>query len=197
MAPTAPGLELLVRRVFFLLGFLLIAATPRAGASDADRVLSSSTEGASDSRSAKASAERLPALTLNDASASPTAAASADQRRIALADIAPAAKDAPRPAALMPLYLSLAALQVVDLHSTAQALSAGGRESNPVAGAFVGSQAGFTVMKIASTAGIIVLTERLRKHHPAAAMLLMIGLDSAYAGVAAHNYGIRTAGAVR
>ena len=124
----------------------------------------------------------------------------AAERPPVLAEGVPSAKadaDAPRSGALVPLYVSLAALQIVDLHSTSRALSAGGREGNPIAGALVGSQTSFTLAKIVSTAGIVVLTERLRKHHPAAAMLLMIGLDSAYAGIAAHNYGIQTAGAVR
>jgi hypothetical protein len=37
---------------------------------------------------------------------------------------------------------------------------------------------------------VIYLTEKLRKRHPVAAVLVMIGLNSGYAMVAAHNYRI-------
>ena len=44
-------------------------------------------------------------------------------------------------------------------------------------------------MKAGATASIIMASERLRKsHHPMAALALMIGANSAFAMVTAHNY---------
>ena len=45
-------------------------------------------------------------------------------------------------------------------------------------------------MKVAAATGIVLITERVRVHHPAAAVALMIGLNGVYASVVAHNYSI-------
>jgi hypothetical protein len=46
-------------------------------------------------------------------------------------------------------------------------------------------------VKMGTTASIILASERLRRdHHPLAALILMIGANSAYAMVAAHNYAV-------
>src|SRR6266481_1406922 len=110
--------------------------------------------------------------------------------RAEAAQPAAATVDPPRPAALVPLYLTFAGLQALDIHSTMLALQGGGREANPVAGIVVGSPATFLAVKVAATAGIALAAERMRKHHPKAAVFLMIGLDSGYAVIAARNYAI-------
>jgi hypothetical protein len=96
-----------------------------------------------------------------------------------------------RPKALVPLWISFAALQALDMHSTLSGLQTGGREANPVAGTFVGSTAGFASLKIASAGAVIYLTERVRKHNRTAAIVTMIALDSVYAIVVEHNYAVQ------
>jgi hypothetical protein len=46
-------------------------------------------------------------------------------------------------------------------------------------------------VKAGATGAIIFASERLRKtHHPVAAVMLMIGINSAYATIVAHNYSV-------
>jgi hypothetical protein len=95
-----------------------------------------------------------------------------------------------RPALLMPLYVSFATLQVLDIRSTQNALKAGGVEGNPMMSGVVGSPVAMTALKVGATAGIILLTEKVRKRNPVAAVVMMVGLNSAYAMVAAQNFAI-------
>ena len=95
-----------------------------------------------------------------------------------------------RPAILLPLYISFAAMQVLDIRSTQQALSGGGVEGNPVMGGIVGSPVAMTAMKVGATAGIVFLSEKMRKRNPVAAVVMMVGLNSAYAMVVSRNYAI-------
>ena len=98
----------------------------------------------------------------------------------------------PRPAALMPLYGSFIGLQALDFDSTMKALGSGaGREANPLMQSIVGRPAALLAVKAGATGAIIFASERLRKtHHPAAAVMLMIGINSAYATIVAHNYAV-------
>ena len=106
------------------------------------------------------------------------------------AALPPAAEAMRRPPALVPLYVSFAALQVLDVHSTLTSIDGGAREGNAAMAGLVGSPATFAAVKMAAAAGIVLITERVRVHHPAAALALMIGLNGVYAGVVAHNYSI-------
>src|SRR5207249_7121435 len=90
-----------------------------------------------------------------------------------------------RPAALIPLYSSFAALQALDVHSSRQALNQGAVEGNPVIAPIVGTR-GFPLVKVATTSAIIFATERLRKTHPRAAVVMMIAANSAYAMIVAN-----------
>jgi hypothetical protein len=90
----------------------------------------------------------------------------------------------------MPLYISLANLQVLDVASTYRVLNAGGREANPVAARVVNSPAALIALKAGTTAGLIAATERLRKHSPKAALIVMGALNSVMATVVAHNYSV-------
>jgi hypothetical protein len=96
---------------------------------------------------------------------------------------------AKRPAALLPLYVSFTALQFADVYSTLSALNAGGREGNPV---FAGlrSPAAMVAVKAGLALGTTYAVERLRKRSPRTAVVLMIALNSAYAGIVAHNYAV-------
>jgi ABC-type uncharacterized transport system permease subunit len=95
-----------------------------------------------------------------------------------------------RPALLMPLYLSFAALQVLDITSTQHALAGGGVEANPMMGGVAGSPVAMTAVKLGAAAGIIVLSEKVRKRNPVAAVVMMVGMNSAYAMVVSHNYSV-------
>jgi hypothetical protein len=96
----------------------------------------------------------------------------------------------PRPAVLVPLYVSFGAMQALDMLSTRHALAQGGREGNPVLGAASGSPVATAALKAGATATIIVLTEKLAKRNRFAAIAVMVGLNSAYAIVVSHNYAI-------
>src|SRR4051812_32137898 len=95
-----------------------------------------------------------------------------------------------RPALLVPLYMSFAALQALDIHSTLRAPQFGGREANPMLQGVVGSPAGFIAAKAGVAAGTIVVTEKLWKRNRAAAIITMLALNSTYSVVVAHNYAV-------
>jgi len=92
-----------------------------------------------------------------------------------------------RPAALVPLYVSFAALQALDTASTMRALNRGGTEANPLVAPVVGSPAAFIGAKAAASALAIVASERLWKDHRAMAIATMIGMNVGYSLVVAHN----------
>jgi hypothetical protein len=93
-----------------------------------------------------------------------------------------------RPAALVPLYVSFAALQAFDARSTMTALGHGAAEANPLLGRITDHSGAFLALKMGAAAGTIFVTEKLWKQNPAAAVALMVGLNSAYAIIVAHNY---------
>jgi hypothetical protein len=93
-----------------------------------------------------------------------------------------------RPVGLAPMYISFTALQILDIHSTLRAPEFGAREGNPLVGGLLASPPAFVASKAAMTAGLIYVSERLRRRHPRAAVLMMIGLNSAYAAVVTRNY---------
>ena len=97
-----------------------------------------------------------------------------------------------RPAALVPMYASLVALQTLDVVSTTRALSSGGAyEANPVMRGVVGSPAAFLAVKAGTTAGTIWIAERMRKKHPVRATVFMASTNAMMAAVVAHNLRIR------
>lgn len=93
-----------------------------------------------------------------------------------------------RPAALVPLYASFATLQVLDLHSTSYALAHGGVEANPTVKGLAGNTVAMAAVKAAGTAGVIYVSERLRKKNKAAAIGLMIATNATMTWVVQHNY---------
>ena len=104
--------------------------------------------------------------------------------------VAPAPAAPHRPSALVPLYVSFATLQGLDIHSTLRATEFGGREANPIVGGMLGSPAAFVAAKVGMTASIYFVSERLWKRHKTAAVLTMIALNSTYGAVVAHNYAV-------
>jgi hypothetical protein len=94
-----------------------------------------------------------------------------------------------RPAALVPLYVGFGALQALDAHSTLTSMSNGAYEVNPLMRGAAASPTAVLAVKAATAAGVVALTERLWRHNRTAAVLTMVGLNSAYAAMVVHNYG--------
>jgi hypothetical protein len=86
------------------------------------------------------------------------------------------------------LIVSFGALQMLDAHSTAKALSAGGREANPVMAGLASNRTALFAVKAGTAAATAYFAERLSRKHPRRALVLMAVLNSAYAGIVAHNY---------
>ena len=96
---------------------------------------------------------------------------------------------ADRPKARVPLYISFSALQAVDVHSTARALSLGAVESNPMMKAFAGNSASLIAVKAGGAAVAIYATEQLwKQNRRAAAIGLMIAANVGMTWVVQHNY---------
>ncbi len=90
---------------------------------------------------------------------------------------------------ILPLYVSFVALQALDIHSTLRALNGhGAREANRLMAGVVRRPVAFLALKAAGSAGIIYLTERVRKRNRAGAIVLMTAFNSLYAAVVANNY---------
>lgn len=107
-----------------------------------------------------------------------------------LVSIAPRSDYSPkleRPAILPVLYVTLGAMQALDVYSTRAAISAGAREANPTASAFTGSTGSLLGLKAATTASTIFFAERLRKKSRVGAIVMLVAINGATAAVAMHN----------
>ena len=98
--------------------------------------------------------------------------------------------ETPRPQPLVPLYVSFATLEALDVASTSRVLEMGGRESNPIVASVWGSPVALAALKAGTAAGLILAAERLRRDHPKAALILMIAGNSGMAAIVAHNYAV-------
>jgi hypothetical protein len=86
------------------------------------------------------------------------------------------------------LYVSFAALQVMDAVSTRQALNNGAREANPAMASLVRSNAALFAVKAGTAAATTWFAERLSRKHPRGATIMMAVLNTAYVAIVAHNY---------
>lgn len=93
------------------------------------------------------------------------------------------------------MYVSFAALQVMDVVSTRQALSNGATEANPAMAGLARNNAAFFAVKAGTAAATTYFAERLARKHPRRATILMAVLNTAYAAIVVHNY--RVAGSNR
>ena len=101
----------------------------------------------------------------------------------------PAPAPAHRPAALTPLYVSLVAVNVLDVTSTYDALhSANAREANPVVSRIVDQPAAFIAVKAATTATTIWAAEKLWRKHRLAAVAVVGMANAALATAVVNNY---------
>lgn len=102
-----------------------------------------------------------------------------------------AAQKPDRPAALLPLYGSLIALQGLDIHSTRRGLDSGSaRELNPAMRPVVHNGAAFIAVKASATAGVIWVSEKMWKNHPKRTVIFAALVNTAMAAVVARNYRI-------
>lgn len=95
--------------------------------------------------------------------------------------------------ALSGLYVSLAALNVVDGLTTAKGLRSGlATEANPLLAVAAKNSGALWAAKAGSTAASILLSERLRRNgHRGQAMAVMILTNSVMATVAANNFNVQ------
>jgi hypothetical protein len=89
---------------------------------------------------------------------------------------------------LLPLYVSTAVFQALDVHSTFAVLSHGGAEVNPMLSGLVSNRPAFIAVKAGIAAGTIYAASRIARHNKVAAIAALIGLNSMYAMVVSHNY---------
>ena len=90
--------------------------------------------------------------------------------------------------AMTSLYVSFIALQGLDVHSTLAAMHHGARETNPAMAALADRPAALVALKAGTAAGVVYMTERVRRRSRLAAVLMMVAFNSAYATVVANNY---------
>ena len=95
-----------------------------------------------------------------------------------------------RPPVLLPLYVTFAALQMLDAHSTTTGLKNGVVEGNPVMAPFASHTGALYATKIAATAATVYIGEKLWRKNRVAAIVMMVVVNSAYAVVVHRNYGI-------
>lgn len=93
-----------------------------------------------------------------------------------------------RPAPLVPLYVSFATLQVLDVHSTRRALAHGAVEANPLMKDVAGNSGALLAVKAAGATGVIFAAEKIWKKNKAAAVVFMVVANAGMAWVVQHNY---------
>ena len=86
------------------------------------------------------------------------------------------------------LYVSFAALQIMDAVSTRKALSNGAREANPAMGAIAKNSTAMFAVKAGTAAATTFFAEKLARKHPKRAAIVMAVLNVGYAAVVMHNY---------
>lgn len=89
---------------------------------------------------------------------------------------------------LVPLYVSSAVLQMMDVHSTRRAMAFGHTEGNPLMSGIASNTTAFVAVKAATAAAAILVSEKLRRENRVAAIGLMIAVNAAAATMVAHNY---------
>jgi hypothetical protein len=170
----------------------------------ADRVTGTSMPGvdftlASDGTYVAGVAPSIPPSMLADVLAAPVAPAAPLSAAPAQAPAAPfsaplSAAPLSAPSLRRSLYVSFAALQVMDAVSTNKALGAGGVEANPAMAGIVKNKTAFMAVKVGTAAAAAFFAEKLAKNHPRRATVVMMVLNVAYAGIVAHNYRVARSG---
>jgi hypothetical protein len=127
-------------------------------------------------------------LTLALASAPVSAVASPATAERDVSFYRPTAETSHSSKLLTSLYVTTAVMQALDVHSTYQALNRGAVEANPLVSGMTGHKAAFIAAKAAVATASIMAARRMAEHNKVAAILTMVGINSAYAMIVAHNY---------
>ncbi len=88
------------------------------------------------------------------------------------------------------MYVTYAALQVLDARSTSRALDYGAREANPIMKSVASNRGVLMALKAGVAVSTIFVAEHVAKRNRVGAFILMAALNSVYATVVAHNYGV-------
>lgn len=91
-------------------------------------------------------------------------------------------------AILTSLYVSTAAMQALDVHSTLRALNQGAVEANPMMSPLTKNPAAFIAVKAGVAASTIFAARSLAKRNKVAAIVTLAAINSAYAMVVSHNF---------
>jgi hypothetical protein len=129
----------------------------------------------------------VPPALLTDAIVEPAPIAEAAQLR-PVELVAPRGEGAFSTSVRRSMYVSFAALQIMDAVSTRKALSNGAQEANPMMSGLAGNSAAFFAVKAGTAAATTFFAERMAKKHPRAATIMMAVLNTAYVAIVAHNY---------
>ena len=140
-------------------------------------------------------ATTIPLTLLADATAEPKAAPLADAAQLRPVDLTiPRGEGGSAMTSLTrTMYVSFAALQVMDAMSTSKALSAGATEANPAMAGIAKNRTALFAVKAGTAVATTFLVERIAKNHPRRAMIVMAVLNTAYAGIVMHNYRVARA----
>jgi hypothetical protein len=96
----------------------------------------------------------------------------------------------PRPVALPVLYVSYAALQIVDASQTIRGVAHGANETNPLMAGIAGRPAAVWALKAIATVSAIAAAERMWKTNRKGAIAVMIVANGLSTAVAAHNVAV-------
>lgn len=146
-----------------------------------------------DAQAQEASPDRVELLTrdftptLLNASAA-TAVRLAEMEQYPMAPVVPNRQKLGGKSLLNSLYASTALMQVLDIHSTYRAFSAGAVEGNPAMTRITGNPAAFAATKAAVAAASIWAAHRMAKKNKIAAVITLVAVNSAYAMIVSHNY---------
>jgi len=91
---------------------------------------------------------------------------------------------------LTSLYATTAALQMLDADSTLKSLGRGAVEINPLMSGLVKNRAAFFATKAGIAAATIYAAHKIAKNNKIGAALTLVAINSAYAMIVKHNYGI-------
>ncbi|HEY0873314.1 MAG TPA: DUF5658 family protein [Vicinamibacterales bacterium] len=86
------------------------------------------------------------------------------------------------------MYVSFAALQIMDGISTRKALSGNATEANPMMSGIAKNSAALFAVKAGTAAATTFFAEKIARKNPKAATIMMAVLNTAYVAIVAHNY---------
>lgn len=84
-------------------------------------------------------------------------------------------------------FMMLGLLQLMDARSTLTAIDASHVERNPLLAPFSNTPGATIGAKAATTAGTVVLAEKLWRRHPVKAVVAMAAINAAYAAIVSAN----------